>query len=357
MKENSMKTIRISASTEYDVIIGSGLLCKAPELIRSVTNAQALCIVSDHTVWSFYGDDLKDTLADAGYRCVGFTFPAGEHSKTMNTYGTLLEFLTENRIGRADCIVALGGGVAGDLAGFAAATYLRGIDYVQIPTTLLAMVDSSVGGKTAIDLPNGKNLVGAFYQPKVVLCDTDTLSSLPETVFCDGCAEVVKYGVLFDRELFAELEHFGTKFDREKVIGRCVELKRDIVAADEYDRGQRMLLNFGHTIGHGIEAVSNYQVSHGCAVSIGMAIISKACAANGFCGRETAERIRTVLDTFHLPCETDNSAECIANAALSDKKRSGDTIRLIVCREIGHCDILPVPTESLSRWIQAGLKA
>ena len=190
----------------------------------------------------------------------------------------LLNFLAENKLTRSDALIALGGGVVGDLTGFAAATYLRGIDYIQIPTTLLAAVDSSVGGKTAIDLPSGKNLVGAFYQPKLVLCDTDTLNTLPEDIFRDGCAEVIKYGVLYDAELFAHLDESGLSFDREAVIARCVELKRDVVAEDEFDRGKRQKLNLGHTIGHGIEACSGYGISHGKAVAMGMTIITKTPA-------------------------------------------------------------------------------
>ncbi len=350
-----MKTIRVSASTEYDVLVGKGLLANAADHIRDVCSGTSLCIVSDDTVWDLYGHMLKTALSDAGFRCVCFTFAPGEESKTLRTYGTLLTFLADNALTRNDCIVALGGGVVGDLAGFAAATYLRGIDYIQIPTTLLAMVDSSVGGKTAIDLPGRKNMAGAFYQPKLVLCDTDTLSSLPDRVFRSGCAEIIKYAVLYDPAMFANLEIDGIGFDREAVIAHCVELKRDVVIADEFDRGQRMLLNFGHTIGHGIEAVSNYRVSHGYAVAIGMALIIRACTHKGICDTQTAIRIVKVLNAFGLPCTTDLPVDRIANAALSDKKRSGGTIRLVVCKDIGCCEILPVSTDELSSWIKAGL--
>lgn len=351
-----MKTVRVSASTEYDVLVGNGLLGSATEHIHKLCQGKSICIVSDDTVWAIYGNALESNLSEAGYRCVHFTFPAGEQSKNLQIYGALLCFLAESGLTRNDCVIALGGGVVGDLTGFAAATYMRGIGYVQIPTTLLAMVDSSVGGKTAIDLPNGKNLAGAFYQPKLVLCDTDTLSSLTDRVFRDGCAEVIKYGILYDRNLLASLERSGTGFDREAVIARCVELKSRVVAADEYDRGQRMLLNFGHTIGHGIEAVSDYQVSHGCAVAMGMAIVSRACAIKGICGQAIPQQIVKILNAFGLPDTTELCPEKIADAALSDKKRSGDMISLVICKDIGSCDILRVSTEELSGWIQAGLR-
>ena len=246
-------------------------------------------------------------------------------------------------------IVALGGGVVGDLAGFAAASYLRGIRFIQVPTTLLAAVDSSVGGKTAIDLPAGKNLAGAFCQPSLVLCDTDTLNSLPLDIFRDGCAEVIKYGVLYDPKLFAHLEEKGLSFDREAVITRCVELKRDVVMEDEFDTGARMKLNLGHTVGHGVEAKSHFAISHGKAVAIGMAIVSRASAC------ADTPRIVALLEQFGLPTRTDYSADDLFSYTLSDKKRSGGTVNLIIPRAIGDCAIVPTKVESLKSFIQAGL--
>ena len=239
--------------------------------------------------------------------------------------------------------------MVGDLAGFAAASYLRGIRFLQVPTTLLAAVDSSVGGKTAIDLPAGKNLAGAFCQPSLVLCDTDTLNSLPTDIFRDGCAEVIKYGVLYDPKLFAHLEEKGLAFDREAVITRCVELKRDVVMEDEFDTGARMKLNLGHTVGHGVEAKSHFALSHGKAVAIGMAIVSRASN----CG--DTPRILALLEKFGLPTRTDYSADDLFTYTLSDKKRSGGTVNLIIPRAIGDCDIVPTKVESLKSFIQAGL--
>jgi len=264
-----MKSICVKASNEYQVMIGRGLLPMLGEQIASVCKPQTVAIISDSTVWPLYGETAAKSIENAGFTVISFVFPAGEASKNGETYLQALNFLAEAKVTRTDCIVALGGGVVGDLAGFTAATYLRGVSYIQVPTTLLAAVDSSVGGKTAIDLPAGKNLCGAFYQPRLVLCDTDTLSTLPQDIFRDGCAEVIKYGILYDPVLFGHLEKTGLNFDREAVITRCVELKRDVVAEDEFDTGARMKLNLGHTIGHGVEARSNFSLSHGKSVSIG----------------------------------------------------------------------------------------
>ena len=260
-----------------------------------------------------------------------------------------MNFLAENKVTRTDLIVALGGGVVGDLAGFAAATYLRGIRFIQIPTTLLAAVDSSVGGKTAIDLPAGKNLMGAFSQPSLVLCDTNTLQSLPDEIFKDGCAEVIKYGILYDPELFAHLERYGLAFDLQKVITRCIELKRNVVMEDEFDTGNRMKLNLGHTIGHGVEAKSNFSLSHGKSVAIGIAIVSRASRCSD------TDRILNVLDQFGLPTGTAYSSEEIYTYTLSDKKRSGNTINLIIPEKIGQCRIVPTSVDSLKSFIEAGL--
>ena len=351
-----MNRITVKASGCYDVLIGSGLLAEAGQRITPLIKGRNAAIISDSNVWPLYGAKLQASLREAGFNADAvFVIPAGEESKNGSTYLHLLSFLAENHITRSDCVIALGGGVAGDLAGFTAATYLRGVGYVQVPTTLLAAVDSSVGGKTAIDLPEGKNLAGAFYQPRLVLCDTDALRTLPEDIFRDGCAEVIKYGILYDEALFDYLADRGVDFDREKVITRCVELKRDVVAEDEFDTGARMRLNLGHTIGHGVEARSNYTVSHGKAVAIGMAIVSRAGAAYGICSRETTDMILSVLHRFALPCSTDCTAREIFTCALSDKKRSGASVSLIVPEKIGACAIRPTPVNDLIAFIEAGL--
>ena len=344
-----MKTITVNASHSYDCLIGSGLLRSLGAEAAKVCKATKACIVSDSNVWPLHGPVAEASLTQAGFDAVNFVFPAGEESKNGNVYLSLLNFLAENQLTRSDLIIALGGGVVGDLAGFAAATYLRGVAYIQVPTTLLAAVDSSVGGKTAIDLPAGKNLCGAFYQPNLVLCDTDTLNTLSEDIFRDGCAEVIKYGVLYDPELFAYLSDTGLSFDRETVIARCVELKRDVVAEDEFDTGARMKLNLGHTVGHGIEAASHFSVSHGKAVAIGMAIVARASKCLD------TDRIIACLERFGLPATTDISVDEISYHALSDKKRSGGTVKLILPEAIGDCAIVPTPVTELRSFIEEGL--
>ena len=343
-----MRTVPVKASRNYEVRIGSGLIATLGENIP--TKAKKVCIVSETNVWPLHGDAAVKSIEKAGYEVTSFVFPAGEESKCGATYLELVNFLAESRLTRTDCLVALGGGVVGDLTGFAAATFLRGIPFIQVPTTLLAAVDSSVGGKTAIDLPAGKNLCGAFYQPSLVLCDTDTLMTLPEDIFRDGCAEVIKYGVLYDPALFATLQEQGMDFDREAVITRCVELKRDVVAEDEFDTGARMKLNLGHTIGHGVEALSHFQLSHGKSVAIGMAIVTRSA-----CDPATRDAILNILNRFGLPVDTSSTAEELYTCALSDKKRTGGTVSLIIPKAIGDCAIVPTPVGDVKAFIEKGL--
>ena len=350
-----MKTIAVPASRHYEVLVGQGLLAQAGERIRAMCAGSACAIVTDDTVDALYGAQVEQSLRAVGYRVVKYVFAHGEQSKNAETYVGLLNFLARNQLTRSDVLVALGGGVPGDLGGFAAATYLRGIAFVQLPTTLLAAVDSSVGGKTAIDLDAGKNLAGAFYQPWLVLCDTDTLNTLPEDIFLAGCAEVIKYGALGDEALFARLEASGPAFDREAVIACCVGHKRDIVAADEFDNGCRQLLNFGHTLGHAVEACSSFTVSHGQAVAIGMAVVTRACAAQGLCAPADAARLEALLRQFHLPVQTSYSVEELYPVMLSDKKRRSDTVNLIVPERIGKCVLRPFATDALPAFMKAGL--
>ncbi len=258
-----MRTVEIPASRPYRVLIGRGLLSQAGKLIRTVSDAGTAVIVSGEHVYPLYGAKLERTLTCAGFRVLRWIHASGEVHKDLETYGKLLSFLSENHIGRGDLLLSLGGGVTGDLTGFAAATYQRGMDYVQIPTTLLAMVDSSVGGKTAVNLPAGKNLAGCFYQPKTVLCDPNLLSTLPEREFRSGCAEVIKYAMLCSPALFRQLETATGWENPEQVIECCVAIKRDYVGQDEFDVGIRRYLNLGHSFGHAIETCGGYAYTHG----------------------------------------------------------------------------------------------
>lgn len=351
-----MKTIHVQASKCYDVVIGSGLMTEiGTQLCSLVKKGCKIAIISDSNVWPLYGTQVQNTLKSSGFETLHFVLSAGEASKNADSYLEIVNFLAANQITRSDALLALGGGVVGDITGFAAATFLRGIPFFQVPTTLLAMVDSSVGGKTAIDLPTGKNLVGAFYQPSLVLCDLDTLQSLPSSVFYDGCAEVIKYGVLYDTALFQHLKEFGPEFDREYVISRCVELKRNVVAEDEFDTGARQKLNLGHTIGHGIEAQSHFAITHGQAVAIGMVIVTRAGCKHNFCSEDTLSSLIQVLKAFHLPVCTEFSANQLYSSALSDKKRAGGTVNLIIPTKIGNCSIVPTPVNTLESFIKEGL--
>ncbi len=350
-----MTTVEVNASRAYKIQIGQDLLPTLGQQITKLGKVKKVCLVSDTTVFTLYGTTAEQSLQDAGLETCRFVFPAGEASKNGQTFLQLLNFLAENQLTRTDLIVALGGGVVGDLSGFCAAVFLRGIRFVQVPTTLLAAVDSSVGGKTAIDLPAGKNLAGAFHQPSLVLCDLRCLDTLPTEIFLDGCPEIIKTAILFDPEMFDLLMRTGPDFDRETVIARCVAHKRDIVNADELEHGLRQKLNLGHTIGHGVEAMSKFALSHGKAVSIGIAIVARASARLGLCTQEVSRACQQLLTRFSLPTGTDYSASDLYAMALSDKKRSGDTVNLIIPRQIGDCVIRPTPVSEIQSFIQAGL--
>ena len=350
-----MITVPVKASRDYDIVIGRDLLKDAGSYLRQVCPCETVMLVCGDIVADLYADTVQRSLEAAGYRVCRFVYPHGEQSKTAETYFALLNALAENGLTRADCIVALGGGVTGDLAGFAAATYQRGIAYVQMPTTLLAAVDSSVGGKTAIDLPAGKNLAGAFYQPRLVLCDDDTLNTLPDEVFTDGCAEVIKYGVIWSEALFETLKQ-PIKPQIEDVIAQCVSIKRDVVEQDEFDTGLRGILNFGHTIGHAVEKCSNFGVSHGRAVAIGMALITKAAYLAGICEKDCAEEVYGILKQYGLPTQTEYPADALLSAMRSDKKRAGSSITLVLPEKIGQCRLEKLPVEDMDALLRPALE-
>ena len=349
-----MKTVHIDASKSYDVRIGRGLLDDCGRQIAERVRCASAAVVADDTVYALYGERVCASLEAAGVRTVCYVFPHGEKSKNLLEYAKILNFLAENRVTRADALIALGGGVTGDLGGFAAATYLRGIPFVQLPTTLLAAVDSSVGGKTAVDLPAGKNLAGAFYQPELVLCDLDTLDTLPREIFLDGCAEVIKYAVLGSRELFALLADIPSGKGLEEVTARCVEMKRDFVQSDERDRGARQMLNLGHTFGHAVEASSRFTLSHGKSVAIGMAMILRAACSRGLCSAETRDAVIALLQRYGLPTECPYPADMLLGALSADKKIFGTRLNLVVPTDIGACRLLAVGVDELSGWLRDG---
>ena len=346
-----MRTIHIAASTEYDVLIGAGLIDRSGELTAKVVKPCKCVIVADDTVDELYGDRVQISFSYAGFDADRFAFPAGEASKNLSTLADILSALGEAGLSRGDLLVALGGGVTGDMAGFAAAIYARGIRFVQIPTTLLAAVDSSVGGKTAVDMPFGKNMVGAFHQPSLVITDTDVLRDLPAEQRSNGAAEAIKCGALNDEALF-DLLAGGDWLDQiDEVVARCVAYKRDVVAGDEFDRGNRALLNLGHTFGHAIEVCSGFKTLHGQAVGIGMLM----AAAVAGCPEATIRRLADCLRANGLPTRCDYPAEALARAALNDKKRSGDVITLVLPRGIGDCVLEKRPVADLPRCFEAAL--
>lgn len=350
-----MEMVKVSASKEYTVHIGSGFLDTIGEKIKEIKRLCRVVLISDDTVFSLYGEKVKKSLTDNGYSVVEFIFSHGEDAKSLENYGKIMEFCVENSITRTDLFVALGGGVVGDLTGFVASCYLRGVDYVQIPTTLLAMVDSSVGGKTAINLKSGKNLCGAFYQPLAVFADCETLDTLPEETFNEGSAEIIKYGMIADGEFLGFLNDNSIKDNIEYVIRRCIEIKGDIVNRDEFDKRERKLLNFGHTIGHAVEQCSNYSVPHGIAVAIGMVIATKGAYEIGMSDEDLSDTLIPILKKNNLPTTCDFSAEELYKSALSDKKRSLDTMAVIVPEEYGLCKIMKLPVEDLLNFIEKGM--
>jgi len=353
-----MKTIHVSTGRPYDVQIAPGLLTSVGALARELApGTRKAAIVTDRNVGELYLEPVRSSLEGAGFEVAGYALLPGEASKSGESYLALLGWLAEQKLTRTDIIVALGGGVVGDLAGFAAATYLRGVRYIQLPTTLLAMVDSSVGGKTAIDLPAGKNLAGAFYQPTLVLCDTDALRTLPEEVFRDGAAEVIKYAMICDCKgaLLEQLKGDALRTKPEEIVAACLSIKRDIVCEDELDTGQRMLLNFGHTIGHGVEKLSGYAVSHGLAVAIGMAMDTRAAVKLGNCPPQCLAVLEELLALFGLPDKTDYPPQELYEAALSDKKRAGGEITLVTPRELGFCELMTMPMPEMLDWIETGV--
>lgn len=342
-----MKRITVNASRPYDVLTGCGLSDSCGKYISEVHAPCKALIVSDFSVFSLFGKGVINSVENEGFAPYVFSFAPGEKSKSPDTLVKIWNTLAENGFTRSDIIIALGGGISGDLAGFAAATYMRGIEYIQIPTTLLAMVDSSVGGKTAVNLQSGKNLAGSFHAPSLVICSTDALDTLPAEIYADGMAEVIKY-----RFVCPDAFDGCDGNDIDDVIFRCIDIKRRITENDEFDNGERRLLNFGHTAAHAIEKLSDNEISHGKAVAIGMAMIADACRKNGICNDSAVNRLTEMLTNAALPRECPYSAEEIAHAALSDKKITGNVLSLVVLVGDGKCKIHEIPADKLADFLK-----
>lgn len=351
-----MQTIDVRVEKPYQVMIGHGLLQNAGELLRPYLRPCKVALISDDQVYMLYGKTVREALVKVGFEVLPYPFLHGEQAKSVEQLAAIWAFLSENTFTRGDLLVALGGGVTGDLTGFAAACYLRGMTYVQMPTTLLAAVDASVGGKTAINLPAGKNLVGAFWQPHAVLCDCDTFKTLPPEHYKSGIAESLKHGVLYDRALFETIAYGEIANEIEAIVSRCVAIKADVVAGDERDVGNRQLLNLGHTPAHGIEMLSGYAIAHGHAVAIGMCIMARAAEAMGICAQGASDAIATALARHGLPVACAYSPDALAAAAMGDKKRMGDVITLVLPEEIGRCRLQKIEVSKLCDVFRMGME-
>ena len=349
-----MKTLTVALpGREYDILIERGLLDRAGEACRAVLpRAKRLAVVTDSNVAPLYLQRVQTALEVAGFAVKSIVVPAGESSKSLEMLGYLYNEILAFGLSRTDAVVALGGGVVGDLAGFAAATVLRGVDYVQIPTTVLSQVDSSVGGKVAIDLPAGKNLAGAFWQPKLVLMDPDCLNTLSDKIFSDGMAEVIKYGCIRDEAFFKFLAQCGGRSgvmeQIEQVLYTCCDIKRQVVLGDERDTGERMILNFGHTVGHAFELAGHYEDwTHGQAVAAGMVWAARLGESLGVTPAGTQEKIRAALEKYdlptHIPCPWDTMVEAIG----LDKKRAEGGISFVLLDKLGWAEPKKMETNQL----------
>ncbi|HIU26664.1 MAG TPA: 3-dehydroquinate synthase [Candidatus Copromorpha excrementigallinarum] len=368
-----MIDIEVSASRRYHVLMGKGLLSSGGELIKNALSPvpgredsrdkRKICVITDENVAPLYGEPDQPfikSLQDAGFQVFTYVFPGGEEAKTMDTVAAILNYLADNRFSRSDIIAALGGGITGDVAGFAAASYLRGVEYVQAPTSLLAAVDSSVGGKTGVNLKAGKNLAGAFWQPSLVLFDPQVLSTLSRQLKLDGIAEALKAGIIADPSIIEEARRARELDDPlllTELAARAVRVKRDIVLEDEREKGARQLLNLGHTPAHAIETLSGYTVSHGHAVAMGISIISRAAERLGMSREGFPEKINALLQKAGFPLKCPYSAGRLAEAALSDKKRRGSRITLVIPEDLGSCKLMAVDISELETIFSLGLEA
>ena len=349
-----MKTLNVNLpGRAYDILIERGLLSRAGELCRAaLPRAGRLFVVTDSTVGPLYLNRLIPSLENAGFETAVCEIPAGESSKCVEQLSRLWEHMMDFGLTRTDAVAALGGGVVGDLAGFAAATVLRGVDFVQIPTTLLSQVDSAVGGKVAIDLQHGKNLAGAFWQPRLVLMDPAVLGTLDDKTFADGMAEVIKYGCIRDAAFLSWLEQRPSRqeimAEIEHVLYTCCDIKRAVVVEDERDTGARMILNFGHTLGHAYELAGHYRIwTHGQAVAAGMVKAAELGVTLGVTPAGLPERIGVLLGCFGLPVAIPCAHEDYAAAVGLDKKGAGDSISVILLEEAGRAVVHPMPKAKL----------
>ncbi len=351
-----MRKITVSGSIPYEILIDAEILQQSGRYIREVSSAKKTLIILDSNVFPLYFDTVKNSLESNGFEVFSHIFPAGEAHKNLDTVSGMIKAMCEAELSRNDIVVALGGGVTGDMAGFASAIYLRGIDFVQIPTTLLSQVDSSVGGKTGCDLSFGKNLIGAFHNPKLVLIDPNTIKTLPDRYKNDGIGEIIKYAFIKSEKLYDTLTSCESLDDiLTDVIYTCVDIKREVVENDFTEKGERMLLNFGHTLGHAIEKAENFSgLAHGEAVGVGMLYITRASETTGDTEKGTAEKIEKLLNKFSLPTEFSGDTEELVKIMLFDKKRRGDKLNLVLVKSVGNSFVKALPTAELQGFFAEG---
>ena len=349
-----MKKVTVGVGTGYDIYIDKGILDDAGKHIKNIKPSGKCAVITDDNVDKYYGERVMRSLADAGIEAVKFVFPHGEASKNHSTLLNIYDFLAEHGFTRSDYIAALGGGVVGDTAGYAAATYMRGIDFVQIPTTGISQSDSSVGGKTAVDIKAGKNLVGAFHQPRLVICDTDTLSTLTPEFFSDGMAEVIKHGMIKSEELFELLSTSDIKSNLVDIMKRNVTIKGKVVENDEREKGERMLLNFGHTLGHALEKYYDFTgLTHGYAVAVGMSTFTHIAERRGMCKAGVADKLDALLTKCGLPITDSAPLDELFRISLGDKKHLASGMNIVICSDIGKSEIVKMSVDEYEKFLKS----
>lgn len=353
-----MRKIHVDlAEKAYDIEIAAGLLPGiGAKLVRLVPKARRAAIITDSNVAPLYAEKLRASLEAAHFSVQEIVIPAGEQSKNMTLLAQILEELAEGGMTRSDVVVTLGGGVVGDLGGFAAASFMRGVAFVQVPTSLLAQIDSSVGGKVAVDLAAGKNLAGAFYQPRAVYIDTELLRTLPARFLHDGLAEAIKYGCIKDAALFEKINSFADDEElltqSEDIVAACCAIKARIVEEDEFDTGARMLLNFGHTLGHAVEQHFGYSgFTHGEGVAIGMYQLTRRTEELGLTAPGSAARLAKILEKYQLPLDAGVPKSALLQTMAHDKKKNGDSMTIIILRAIGAGELLPLNWQQVPQYL------
>lgn len=352
-----MDKVKVEVSQPYEVIIGRSLLNDAKNLLKPFTQARKVFIVTEENVASQgYLEQLEHSLIELDSQINHLILAPGESQKNMANVEVIINHLADLHFSREDVLIALGGGVIGDLVGFTASIYLRGIAYIQVPTTFLAAIDSSVGGKTAVDITQGKNLVGAFHHPVCVLCDIDTFESLPEAVFEDGCSELIKYAMIMNPKLLTEFldreEPLNPKsIELERIVKECVTMKKKVVLEDEFDQGLRQLLNFGHTLGHALEQLSLYHISHGRGVALGMYLFTKIAYKQGYITHDLSNTLKGLLQQYHLlNVQPNYSAEQLNETMLNDKKRRRNDMTIVLPNEFGRCQLVSIDIQTFQDW-------